>query len=173
MVTKSPDKDSFVVLKDTVTELRMTFPGQGPTGFEAYDNGELVNASSIAPWENDVGVNFPAEEPGQHSVRLLVKGTTPDQLEKLSSGEIERPEEEIRGEVSWEILVAERDELFQSDYDIAKQIVHDALALYAAGSIGFEACERIWGYLDEVPEEQREEIVTLDEFVDEEDSDDS
>lgn len=128
------------------------------------ENSEIVFTTSLHPRKNEFNVEFPADQPGKHIIQIIIEGAAPGELKKLQKGEIDRPKEEERANETWEIMVAEEEELYQSEYDLAKQIVHDTLALYAAGSISFSICKRLWNILEELPEEDREEITTLSDF---------
>lgn len=168
MSEKTPELDSFVIVKGNTVELGVEFSAKGPVGAQVFVNGERNFSTSLHPSKTEFTVDVPFEEIGQHEVQITVEGAAPGELQKLKDGGLEPPEEVTVADATWSIAVAEVDELYQTDTERFKDVVTDLITLISAGSITWKAVNQLRERFDELPEDTQEELTTLSDFTEDE-----
>ncbi|WP_143095870.1 hypothetical protein [Natronobacterium haloterrestre] len=152
----------------------MEFDGPGPKGVKLFANGELGLADEVHPAETEWTFDPTFEKPGQFTLEIVVEGPAEDEMWKLTSrdGDLMQSIEEVeRVNATWDVVVADPDELYQTDAERVKGLITDALALYALGELSFKSVVHLRKVLaenlsDDTKEEVSYEITRLDDFID-------
>lgn len=163
-----------MVLQGESIDFSVEFDGPGPKGVQVFADGERGLTDEVHPAETEWTLEPTFEEPGEFSLQIVVEGPDDGEMWKLTSrdGDLMQSIEEVeRANATWDVVVADPDELYESDYERVKGLITDALALYAIGELSFKSVVRLRKVLDnQLPEETKEEasdeITTLDDFID-------
>ena len=144
---KSPEIDSFILPLGESVDLKTTYHSVGPAGMRLIVNGENAFTTSLPPTSSEAEFPFSPDEPGDYSVQLVVEAAPLAELNKLGDGK--RPEEEVVARASWDITVAEKDKLSQTDIEEFKQFISDVTVVYTLVSISYKFYSR-WRTLAEM-----------------------
>ena len=175
---KSPEMDAFILPLGEEVDLKTTYHSAGPAGMRMIVDGEQALATSLSPASSEAVIPFSPDEPGDYSVQLIVEAASLAELGKLREGK--QPEDRVVASASWDITVAEKDELNQTDIEKFKQNIADATLVYSLFSIAYKVYSK-WRMLAEMvlallksDEPLPEEVPqsTIDDFRDSEPDDD-
>ncbi|WP_170155512.1 hypothetical protein [Halopiger aswanensis] len=171
---KIPSRDSIVVLQNEQIDFKVEFDGIGPSGVKFLVNDEIAAAPSLHPAETEWMIEPTFRETGEFTFQIIVEGpASPAEMEKLASGDSEKManvKESERINATWDIVVADPDELYQSTPERITELILTALGLYQAGELSYKSVKRVKRVLDEqLPEETvddvEHELTTLDDFI--------
>jgi|GEM_PF-3240321 len=162
-----------MVLQGESIDFAVEFTGPGPKGAKLLADGELGATDKVHPVETEWTFNPTFEKPGEFSLQIIVEGPAAGEMEKLTSRDpelMESIEEVERANATWDVVVADPDELYQSDSERVKALTMDALSLYTVGELTLKSVRRLRKHLEKVSEETVEEVehemTTLDDFLD-------
>lgn len=100
-------------------DFQVGFNGPEPSGVKFLVNDEIAAAPSLHPSETEWKV-----EPGELTLQIIVEGpASSDEMEKLTSRDPEKManvKETERINATWNIVVADPDELYQSDSNVSR-----------------------------------------------------
>lgn len=175
---KSPEMDSFILPLGESVDLKTIYHSAGPAGMRLMVDGEQAFTTSLSPSSSEAVFPFSPNESGDYSVQLIVEAASLAELRKIRKGK--QPEDRVVASASWNITVAEKDNLNQTDIEEFKQHVADATLVYTLISIAHKFYSK-WRMLAEAGlallrsnELQSEENPqsTIDDFHNSESDDD-
>lgn len=140
----------------------------------ALVDGDVVTETELGSEAAEWAFEFAGEDPGHYEVALVVEGTFPDRLGHLYEQDaLEFSDTAARAE--WDVIVVESDEQV-STFARIWSLVKDVLALYTLTMIVRKAYAKAENARDSLgraeAEEQGDDLTTLDDFIDEESSQD-
>lgn len=137
MVLKRPSTTSFAMPARANVELKTKYHSSGPADVKLSVNGDLEHVSSLPPSCAEATIEFSPEGPGEYPVELVVEVTPKTELQKLNRGTINQPEKREVEAASWNITVAEEDDLGETAVAAYNHTVSDGGLLYTIADICF------------------------------------
>lgn len=174
MLSQTPDRSPVSVSPGETVDLTIGFDGERPTSARALVDGNVVTETELDSEAAEWTFEFAVEESGHYEVALVVEGTFPDRLGHLYEQDaLEFSDTAARAE--WDVVVVDSNEQL-STFTRIWNSVKDVLALYTLTMIVRKAYAKAENARDRLgrteSEEEGDDLTTLDDFIDEESSQD-
>jgi len=163
MLEKSPPYDSFVALAGHDVQFQIRYDDHRWYHVDCLvDGNRIINA----PLGGEAFTYTRKFESGIHHVEITISDTK----KKSNKADTVQPRKLYKneGQFEWDITVIHPNELQESTFEEAKQIVENILTLLSIGIIGKKSIEIVREYYNSLPEDEQnslQEQTKIDDFL--------